>query len=93
MVLVQNDPTFPHARFKCTMCDCFFNDDYAKKAHIKGRRHRLNYKKMYKPDLYVEPTKQQKKVLEKRKAFFEQKKKFKWGVPPGGERVDECLES
>lgn len=39
------------------MCDCYFNDEFAKKAHVKGRRHRLNYKKMYQPSLYVEPTK------------------------------------
>lgn len=54
---VSGDPKFPHACFKCQMCDCYFNDEFAKKAHVKGRRHRLNYKKMYQPDLYVEPTK------------------------------------
>lgn len=58
---VTGDARFPHASFKCTMCDCYFNDEYAKKAHVKGRRHRLNYKKLYQPDLFVEPTKQQKK--------------------------------
>ncbi len=56
VVSVSGDPKFPHASFKCGMCDCYFNDEYAKKAHVKGRRHRLNYKKMYQPDLYVEPT-------------------------------------
>ena len=54
--MVKGDPKFPHALFKCEMCDCYFNDDYAKRAHIKGRRHRMNYKKMYRHDLYVEPT-------------------------------------
>ena len=44
MVAVQKDPKFPYASFKCTMCDCYFNDEYAKKAHVKGRRHRLNFK-------------------------------------------------
>ena len=73
VLAVRGDPSFPHARFKCTMCDCYFNDEYAKKAHVKGRRHRLNYKKMYKPDLYVEPTKQQKKQIESRKKMFEQR--------------------
>ena len=67
VVPVKNDPKFPHATYKCTMCDCYFNDEYARKGHVKGRRHRLNYKKMYQPDLYVEPTKQQKKEMEKRK--------------------------
>lgn len=57
MIAVSSDPKFPHASFKCEMCDCYFNDEFAKKAHVKGRRHRLNYKKMYQPSLYVEPTK------------------------------------
>ena len=41
---VHNDPAAPHAAFKCTMCECFFNDDNARMLHCKGRRHRLNYK-------------------------------------------------
>lgn len=57
VVAVSGDPKFPHACFKCNMCDCYFNDDYATKAHVKGRRHRLNYKKTYDSTLYVEPTK------------------------------------
>ncbi len=56
MKAVKDDPKFPHAQYKCDMCDCYFNDEYAKKAHISGRRHRTNYKKMYQPDLFVEPT-------------------------------------
>ena len=56
---VKGDPKVPHATYKCELCDCYFNDDYAKKMHVKGRRHRLNYKKTYQPDLYVEPTKSQ----------------------------------
>ena len=30
--------------YKCTLCDCRFNDVVARTAHVKGRRHRLNYK-------------------------------------------------
>lgn len=30
--------------YKCTLCDCRFNDVIAKTAHVKGRRHRLSYK-------------------------------------------------
>ena len=41
---VHKDPAAPHAAFKCTMCECFFNDDNARMLHCKGRRHRLNYK-------------------------------------------------
>ena len=39
--------------YHCTMCDCTFNDDLAKELHLKGRRHRLNYKKQYDPTLKV----------------------------------------
>lgn len=59
VVSVKGDPKVPHATYKCELCDCYFNDDYAKKMHVKGRRHRLNYKKAYQPDLYIEPTKAQ----------------------------------
>ena len=59
MVSVKGDTKVPHATYKCELCDCYFNDDYAKKMHVKGRRHRLNYKKTYQPDLYIEPTKAQ----------------------------------
>ncbi|XP_057305924.1 zinc finger RNA-binding protein-like isoform X2 [Hydractinia symbiolongicarpus] len=40
--------------FKCTLCDCRFNDLVARNAHIKGRRHRLNYKKKVDPKLVVD---------------------------------------
>ena len=59
VVSVKGDTKVPHATYKCELCDCYFNDDYAKKMHVKGRRHRLNYKKTYQPDLYIEPTKAQ----------------------------------
>ncbi len=84
VVEVKNDPAFPHARFKCTMCDCYFNDDYARRMHVKGRRHRLNFKKTYQPDLFVEPTKQQKKEIEKRRKSVEQRRGERRGVPMGG---------
>jgi len=40
--------------FKCTLCDCRFNDVVAKTAHMKGRRHRLSYKKKVDPKLKVD---------------------------------------
>ncbi|XP_002153846.1 zinc finger RNA-binding protein isoform X1 [Hydra vulgaris] len=40
--------------FKCTLCDCRFNDVVAKTAHTKGRRHRLSYKKKVDPTLKVD---------------------------------------
>ena len=83
MVTAQNDPNFPHARYKCVMCDCFFNDEYAKRMHVKGRRHRLNFKKTYQPDLYVEPTKQQKRDQEKRRKSLELRRRQR-GAMVGG---------
>jgi len=44
VVAVFKDAKYPHAKFKCEMCDCYFNDEFAKVLHCKGRRHRLNYK-------------------------------------------------
>ncbi|XP_063697221.1 zinc finger RNA-binding protein-like isoform X1 [Culicoides brevitarsis] len=40
--------------FNCKLCDCKFNDPNAKEMHMKGRRHRLQYKKKVQPDLVVE---------------------------------------
>uniref|UniRef100_A0A4W3GLB7 Zinc finger RNA-binding protein n=1 Tax=Callorhinchus milii TaxID=7868 RepID=A0A4W3GLB7_CALMI len=41
-------------RFHCKLCECSFNDPNAKDMHLKGRRHRLQYKKKVNPDLQVE---------------------------------------
>ena len=40
--------------FFCKLCDCKFNDPNAKNMHMKGRRHRTNYKKKVDPNLIVE---------------------------------------
>nr|CAG4638329.1 EOG090X037N [Cyclestheria hislopi] len=40
--------------FNCRLCDCRFNDVNAKDMHLKGRRHRLMYKKKVDPSLVVE---------------------------------------
>ena len=37
--------------FSCKLCECKFNDPNAKEMHMKGRRHRLQYKKKVNPDL------------------------------------------
>lgn len=47
--------------YKCTLCDCVFNDLIAKAAHVKGRRHRLAYKKKIDPSLHVSLPKSQQK--------------------------------
>jgi zinc finger RNA-binding protein len=40
--------------FHCKLCDCRFNDPNAKEMHLKGRRHRLQFKKKVDPSLVVE---------------------------------------
>ncbi|XP_018010676.1 zinc finger RNA-binding protein isoform X2 [Hyalella azteca] len=54
--------------FKCTLCDCRFNDPNAKEMHMKGRRHRLQYKKKVNPELQVEikPSARQRKMQEEK---------------------------
>lgn len=48
------------------MCECRFNDPNAKEMHMKGRRHRLQYKKKVNPDLIVDvkPSLRQRKMQE-----------------------------
>eukprot|EP00095_Tigriopus_kingsejongensis_P000452 maker-scaffold217_size252476-snap-gene-0.14 protein:Tk00452 transcript:maker-scaffold217_size252476-snap-gene-0.14-mRNA-1 annotation:"zinc finger rna-binding protein" len=54
--------------FNCKLCDCKFNDPNAKEMHMKGRRHRLQYKKKVNPDLVVDlkPSLRQRKMAEER---------------------------
>ncbi|XP_065565700.1 zinc finger RNA-binding protein-like isoform X3 [Artemia franciscana] len=40
--------------YHCKLCDCRFTDPNAKDMHMKGRRHRLAYKKKVDPTLSVE---------------------------------------
>ncbi|XP_013886890.1 zinc finger RNA-binding protein isoform X2 [Austrofundulus limnaeus] len=53
-------------RFHCKLCECSFNDPNAKDMHLKGRRHRLQYKKKVNPELPVEikPSNRAKKIQE-----------------------------
>ncbi|KAG5884874.1 hypothetical protein JTB14_025038 [Gonioctena quinquepunctata] len=54
--------------FNCKLCECRFNDPNAKEMHMKGRRHRLQYKKKVNPDLVVDvkPSLRQRKIQEER---------------------------
>jgi len=40
--------------FHCKLCDCKFNDANAKDAHLKGKRHRLSYRKKVDPNFQVD---------------------------------------
>lgn len=52
--------------FNCKLCECKFNDPNAKEMHMKGRRHRLQYKKKVQPDLVVDfkPNPRQRRMAE-----------------------------
>ena len=54
--------------FNCKLCECRFNDPNAKEMHMKGRRHRLQYKKKVNPELIVEvkPSLRQRKLQEEK---------------------------
>ncbi|XP_061680479.1 zinc finger RNA-binding protein isoform X2 [Syngnathoides biaculeatus] len=53
-------------RFHCKLCECSFNDPNAKDMHLKGRRHRLQYKRKVNPELSVEikPSNRARKLQE-----------------------------
>ncbi|XP_029771986.1 zinc finger RNA-binding protein 2 isoform X2 [Suricata suricatta] len=55
-------------RFRCRLCECSFNDGTARDLHVRGRRHRLQYKKKVDPDLpiAVAPSARARKLLEER---------------------------
>ncbi|CAL8348225.1 unnamed protein product [Lota lota] len=65
-------------RFHCKLCECSFNDPNAKEMHLKGRRHRLQYKKKVNPDLQVEvkPSIRARKVQEEKMRKQMQKEEY-----------------
>jgi len=64
--------------FNCKLCDCKFNDPNAKEMHLKGRRHRLQYKKKVDPNLQVEvkPSIRVRKMQEDKARRQAQKEEF-----------------
>ncbi|KAG7251127.1 hypothetical protein CRUP_003314, partial [Coryphaenoides rupestris] len=62
-------------RFHCKLCECSFNDPNAKDMHLKGRRHRLQYKKKVNPELPVEikPSNRARKLQEGKLRKLKQK--------------------
>ncbi|XP_022105788.1 zinc finger RNA-binding protein-like isoform X2 [Acanthaster planci] len=54
--------------FNCKLCECKFNDPNAKDMHMKGRRHRLQYKKKVDPSYTVDmkPTSRTRKAQEEK---------------------------
>ncbi|KAL5005395.1 hypothetical protein ScPMuIL_018851 [Solemya velum] len=64
--------------FNCKLCECKFNDPNAKEMHMKGRRHRLQYKKKVDPSLQVEikPSIRARKLQEEKLRRQAQKEEF-----------------
>lgn len=64
----QKDDDGKILTFNCKLCECKFNDPNAKEMHMKGRRHRLQYKRKVQPDLIVDfkPTPRQRRLAEAR---------------------------
>ncbi|KAL8606643.1 hypothetical protein ACOMHN_025742 [Nucella lapillus] len=64
--------------FNCKLCECKFNDPNAKEMHLKGRRHRLQYKKKVDPNLQVEvkPSIRARKVQEDKQRRQAQKDEY-----------------
>nr|XP_019599769.1 PREDICTED: zinc finger RNA-binding protein 2 isoform X2 [Rhinolophus sinicus] len=55
-------------RFHCQLCECSFNDHNARELHVRGRRHRLQYKKKVNPDLpiAIRPSNRVRKLLKEK---------------------------
>ncbi|XP_054549029.1 zinc finger RNA-binding protein 2 [Talpa occidentalis] len=55
-------------RFHCKLCACSFNDHNARDMHVRGRRHRLQYKKKVNPELpiAIKPSPRTLRVVEER---------------------------
>nr|CAB3267939.1 ZF(C2H2)-54 zinc finger protein [Phallusia mammillata] len=41
-------------RYRCKLCECEFNDPSARELHVRGRRHKLSYKKKVDPSIEVD---------------------------------------
>uniref|UniRef100_M3XYX1 DZF domain-containing protein n=1 Tax=Mustela putorius furo TaxID=9669 RepID=M3XYX1_MUSPF len=54
--------------FQCGLCECSVGNATARDTHVRGRRHRLQYKKKVNPDLpiAVKPSHRARKLLEAR---------------------------
>jgi len=76
--------------FNCKLCDCKFNDPNAKEMHLKGRRHRLQYKKKVDPNLQVEvkPSIRVRKMQEDKMRRQAQKEEY-WRRKEQQERLRE----
>ncbi|CAG9864119.1 unnamed protein product [Phyllotreta striolata] len=72
--------------FNCKLCECRFSDPNAKEMHMKGRRHRLQYKKKVDPNLVVDvkPSLRQRKIQEEKMRRAAMREEF-WARRQGEE--------
>lgn len=87
---IKNDATGKIISFNCKLCECKFNDPNAKDMHMKGRRHRLQYKKKVDPSLQVEikPSIRVRKIQEEKLRRQAQKEEF-WRRKEQEQRMEE----
>ncbi|XP_052278685.1 zinc finger RNA-binding protein-like isoform X4 [Dreissena polymorpha] len=87
---IKNDATGKIISFNCKLCECKFNDPNAKDMHMKGRRHRLQYKKKVDPSLQVEikPSIRVRKIQEEKLRRQAAKEEF-WRRKEQEQRMEE----
>ena len=68
-------------QYNCKLCDCKFSDPNAKEIHLKGRRHRLQYKQKVNPELQVEfktsQWRERKREPKPRKDYYSQQNMYR----------------
>ncbi|VDO64734.1 unnamed protein product [Heligmosomoides polygyrus] len=79
-VEAQRDATGKLLQYLCKLCDCKFSDPNAKEIHLKGRRHRLQYKMKVDPNLEVEV----KQATNRRGSKYERGRGPMGVLPPRG---------
>lgn len=87
---VKQEGTGKTISFNCKLCECKFNDPNAKDMHMKGRRHRLQYKKKVDPSLQVEikPSIRVRKIQEEKLRRQTQKEEY-WRRKEQEQRMEE----
>ncbi|CAF2827878.1 unnamed protein product [Rotaria sp. Silwood2] len=65
---ISYDDTNTPRSYYCKLCDCKFNDSNTKDAHLKGKRHRLSYKKKVNPNFQVDDNDNNKSLSPKQHA-------------------------
>jgi zinc finger RNA-binding protein len=67
-------------QYNCKLCECKFNDINAKDMHLRGRRHRISYKKKVNPDIKIDnkPNPKTKRAAEERMRMIKKRNDSHW---------------